>query len=201
MPSWLFAQVFPFLSRHEPKPIGSARRDLLQGLSGEVLEIGAGSGVNFALYPSDVTLTATDYSRHMMKKLARPAREAGIDVVLRQADVRQLPFEDDSFDHTVATEVFCSVPEQQQGFTEISRVTRPGSSVRFLEHVAAEGGRLRRMQDWGTPVWRHLADGCHLNRETVAAIGESSLVVDRVEVIEGGPALFPVRVIHAHVPP
>ena len=140
MASWLFAQVFPFLSRHEPKPIGAARRDLLQGLSGEVLEIGAGSGVNFALYPSDVTLTATDYSRHMMKKLAAPAREAGIDVVLRQADVRQLPFEDDSFDHTVVTEVFCSVPAQQKGFAEMLRVT-PTRGQRPLSRTRGGGGR------------------------------------------------------------
>lgn len=200
MASWLFAQVYAKIAHREAAPIRGARKRLFAGLHGDVLEIGAGTGLNFQFYPEGVTLTATDYSEHMMKKLAEPARDAAIEITVQQADVQDLPFDDESFDHTVATLVFCSVPQPQRGYAEILRITKPGGSVRFLEHVVAEGPRQRRLQDWITPAWKRIGDGCHLNRDTVAAVRESGLAVDSVEEVDGAPALFPMRVIYAHKP-
>ena len=200
MASWLFAQVHGFLVEHEPAAIKEARSTLFDGLAGEVLEVGAGTGVNFRYYPDGVSLTASDYSPHMMRKLEQPARDASIPITLRQADAQKLPFETDSFDHALVTLVFCSVPDPQAGFAELERVVRPGGTVRLLEHVQSSSARTSSLQSWITPVWKHIGDGCYLNRNTVATIEASGLAIDDVHEVDGAPRLFPIRVIRAHVP-
>ena len=200
MASWLFAQIMGFMAEHESKAIRTARGGLFDGLSGDVLELGAGSGVNFKHYPEGVTLTATDYSPHMLKKMQQPAARASIPVTVRQADAQALPFETDSFDHALITLVFCSIPDTAAAYDEIERVVRPGGTVRLLEHVAAPGGRTLQIQNRLTPFWRRIGDGCHLNRDTVAAARASGLNVDSVDTVDGTPRLFPMRVIRAHVP-
>ena len=200
MASWLFAQVHGFIVEREPTVIKQARRTLFDSLAGEVLEVGAGTGVNFRYYPDGVSLTASDYSPHMMRKLEQPARDASIPITLRQADAQKLPFKTNSFDHALVTLVFCSVPNPPAGFAELERVVRPGGTVRLLEHVQSTSARTSNLQRWITPVWKHIGDGCHLNRDTVATIEASGLAIDDVHEVDGTPPLFPIKVIRASVP-
>ena len=147
------------------------RRDLLAPLTGDVLELGSGTGLNLAHYPPTVErLVLTEPDRHMRAKLQarltdqRPA-PARVEVVDALAD--RLPFDDESFDAVVSTLVLCSVPDQRSTLREVRRVLRPGGRLVFLEHVAAhEKPRRHRWQRRVEPVWKRIAGGCHLTRDT-----------------------------------
>lgn len=200
MPSWLFAKYYPLIARNEPRGVRAARKALLDGLSGQILEVGAGTGINFPGYAAGLSVTATDYSPHMLKNARRAAAAADAAITVQRADVQDLPFDDDRFDHALATLVFCSVLDQQRGLAELLRVTKPGGSIRLIEHVRAEAPWPQRLQNWITPAWRRLGDGCRLNLDTVGAVEAAGLVIDSVEAVKGSPRLVPMRVIRAHVP-
>ncbi len=201
MPSRIFAAMSdPLMYRFEPRGVRDARGSLVGDLSGEVLEVGAGTGVNFDHYGAGARVTAIDYSPHMVKRAQRKAMQTEVDITVQQANVEQLPFADGQFDHAIATLVFCSVDEPAAGLAEIRRVTKAGGSVRLLEHVRADGRRMRRLQGWITPSWRLLSDGCHLNRDTVAAVERGGLTVDSVEDVAGTRGFVPWKVIRARVP-
>lgn len=173
--SWLFARVYDrFTAPAEEACFQAWRADLLAGLSGEVLEIGAGTGNNLAHYPEAVTrLVVTEPDAGMLERL-RPRLDRVRDsttVDVHEAGIEALPFEDASFDAVVVTLVLCSVPDQAAALAEIRRVLRPGGSFAFLEHVAAvdRPDRLvwqRRLE----PMWKRVAGGCCLTRETAEAI-------------------------------
>ena len=201
MPSRIFAAIYdPLMHRVEPRGVRDARGPLVGDLSGEVLEVGAGTGANFTHYGAGARVTATDYSPYMVKRAQRKAMQTEADITVQQANVENLPFADGQFDHAIATLAFCSVDEPAAGLAEIRRVTKPGGSVRLLEHVRADGGRIRRAQNWITPFWRLLNDGCHLNRDTVAAVERAGLTVESVEDVAGTPGFVPWKVIRARVP-
>ncbi len=201
MPSRLFARFYdPFMHRFEPPGVRAARGPMLAGLSGQVLEIGVGTGAGFPHYPPDATVTAIDYSPHMVRRARRKAQQAAIDVTIEQANVERLPFDDAQFDNAFATLVFCSVGSPRAGLAEIRRVTKPGGSVRFLEHVRSDRPRTRRLQNALTPFWRRLNDGCRLNRDTVAAIRDAGFTIESVEDVPGTPGFVPMKLVHARVP-
>lgn len=172
----------------------------MNGLSGDILEVGAGTGMSFALYGAEARVTAADYSPHMVKRAERKTTQSDAEVSVQQANVEQLPFGDQQFDHTVSTLLFCTVDDPAAGLAEIRRVTKAGGSVRFLEHVRADGGKARRVQGWLTPLWLLLNDGCHLNRETVHAVERAGFEIESVEPVPDTPGLFPMKQIHARVP-
>jgi diguanylate cyclase (GGDEF)-like protein len=200
MPSWLFAQIYDRGSRREPLNLREARKRLVAGLSGEILEVGVGNGLNLARYPGDAHVTATDYNQHMLRKAEGRASAARAEVDLRRADVQDLPFETGRFDHVVAGLGFCSVDDPPGGLRELIRVTRPGGSVRLLEHVGATPGWMRRTQTALTPVWRRVADGCRLDQDTVAIVQRAGLVVDEVIYLPRLARIAPLRLIYAERP-
>ncbi len=201
MPSRIFAAIYdPLMHRIEPQGVRDARGPLVDDLTGDVLEVGAGTGANFEHYSTAAHVTATDYSSHMVKRARRKAAQAEADVTVCEANVGSLPFTDGQFDHAVATLVFCSVDDPAAGLAEIRRVTKAGGNVRFLEHVGADGGRPRRVQNWLTPLWRRMNDGCHLNRDTVQEVERAGFEVEAVESIPKTPRLVPMKVIRARVP-
>ena len=146
-----------------------------------MLEIGAGTGLNLPRYrhASRVTVVEPDttYARRLEERAA--AAPVPVEVVIGKAE--QLPFRDDTFDHAVASLALCSVDDLDTVLRELRRVLRAGGSLVFLEHVRSESERRARWQDRLTPVQRRLADGCHLNRDTAAAIEQAGFELIEVE--------------------
>ena len=157
------------------------RRELLAGARADVLEIGAGTGLNFALYPAAVTrVRALEPDAAMAKRAGGKAAVATVPVELMAGSAQALPFPDATFDTVVGTLVLCTVPDPAGALEEVARVLRPGGRYLFLEHVRDEEGRAARRQDRVTPLWRHLAGGCHPNRETLKTLSASALAVEQV---------------------
>lgn len=161
--AWFYDRLSRAMERGE---MGRMRPRLLEGIAGDVVEIGAGTGLNFPHYPPGARVIALEPDPHMLKR-ARERVTPAID--LRQAPGEALPLEDASADAVVSTLVLCTVESQERSLTEIRRVLRPGGELRFIEHVRAQG-RLGRVQDALQPVWGQFSGGCHWNRRTEEAI-------------------------------
>jgi ubiquinone/menaquinone biosynthesis C-methylase UbiE len=179
--SWFLPAIYDTITRaSEEACLAAWRSDLLGGLSGDVLEIGAGTGANTAHYPASVKrLVLTEPDPGMFTKLERRAR--GIAAVLRQAPSDELPFDDASFDAVVCTLVLCSVPDPAGSLREIRRVLRPGGRLVFLEHVAADDPRRLAWQRRIEPLWKRVMGNCHLTRRTEQAILDAGFALERVD--------------------
>lgn len=156
------------------------RREVLAGATGRTIDLGAGTGVNRDLYPPAVTeLVMVEPDPHMFKQLHEKVREDGVELV--QASAQDLPFPDAGFDTAVFTLVLCTVPNPRAALAEAARVLKPGGKLLFIEHVRSQEPRLARWQDRLEKPWRFLGDGCHCNRDTVAAIESAPFEIERVE--------------------
>lgn len=158
------------------------RRQTLAAARGRTIDIGAGTGANLDLYPPQVTeLVMAEPDPHMTKRLRRRLAEAGSSAELVEAPAERLPVADSSFDTAVFTLVLCTVPDPKAALAEAARVLKPGGKLLFVEHVRADDPGLARWQDRLETPWRFFADGCHCNRDTLAAIEASPLSVESVE--------------------
>jgi len=144
------------------------REHLLKEAKGLVLEIGSGTGINFPLYQAAKKVIAAEPSRTMRSKSMKNLRLAKVPIELTEAKAEALPFKDETFDTIVMTLVLCSVDHPLKAINEAKRVLKPGGRILFLEHVRMNARFIGRLQDSLTPVWKHLCDGCHLNRRTLA---------------------------------
>jgi SAM-dependent methyltransferase len=142
-----------------------------------VIEVGAGSGLNFAHYPEEVEEVLAVEPEPYLRARAQKAADARVRVVEASAD--RLPAEDGEFDAGVASLVLCTVPDQAAALAELRRVLRPGGELRFYEHIRPDGvaGRIVRIIN---PVYGRLAGGCSLTRDTVPAIEAAGFSVLRV---------------------
>jgi ubiquinone/menaquinone biosynthesis C-methylase UbiE len=166
----VFAALYDrLLAPSERGWLGEQRRHLVGQASGQVLEIGGGTGANLAHYGAVDRLVVTEPEEPMRRRLEQRARSLGRAVVVDGAPAERLPFPDASFDTVVSTLVLCTVGDPAAALAEIARVLRPGGRLLFIEHVRGEG-RRGRLQERFTPVWGVLAGGCHLDRDTVSAI-------------------------------
>ena len=168
------------------------RRDLLSEAQGRTIELGAGTGANLDLYPETIAeLTLVEPDPHMVRRLRPKLSEARPGTELVQAPAERLPFQDSSFDTAVFTLVLCTVPDPAAALAETARVLRSGGQMLFIEHVRSADPALARWQDRFEKPWRFLGDGCHCNRDTVAALEASPLSLERVE--HGGlPKALPI---------
>lgn len=161
------------------------RDELLSGLSGKVLEIGAGTGLNLPHYPETVTrLVMAEPDAHMRRRLEKriashPRRCGQISTIDAVAEL--LPFPTATFDAVVSTLVLCSVEDPAAAASEIHRVLAPGGRLVFIEHVGGETGRVARRQRRLEPVWKRVAGNCHLTRDTSAVIEAAGFTLDVVE--------------------
>jgi ubiquinone/menaquinone biosynthesis C-methylase UbiE len=173
------------------REIGSYRDQLLAGLSGRVVEVGAGNGANFRHYPPAVQeVVALEPEPYLRAKAERAAREAPVPVRVMDALAGELPLESDSFDAAVASLVLCTIPDGPGALAEMRRVLKPGAELRFLEHVRADQprkARVQRMSD-GSGIWPLLGGGCHCSRDTIAAIEATGYSVERVHSFSLGPS-------------
>jgi ubiquinone/menaquinone biosynthesis C-methylase UbiE len=158
------------------------RQSLLSQASGAVLEIGFGTGANLKFYPSHIQSLAVIDSNPGMIPLARlHLMEGTVSVLLALASAEWLPFPSASFDTVVSTMTLCSVPHPSKVLQELLRVVKPGGRLLFLEHGESPDRSVRRWQDGLTPVWKHLGDGCHLNRPIAQVIQEQGWSVTALE--------------------
>lgn len=172
--SWLFAQVYEAgLRRTEVACLAEWRSALLSPLEGEVLEIGAGTGLNLAHYSPSVTrLVLTEPDPTMRGKLERRLRAHGRAAEVLGCSAESIPLPDASFDAVVTTLVLCMVQRPADALLEVRRILRPGGKLVFLEHVAAvDEPRRLAWQHRVEPVWKRvIAPHCHLTRDTEQAI-------------------------------
>lgn len=157
------------------------RRELLAAASGEVLEIGAGTGLNLRHYPSGLKrLVLAEPAALMGARIKLSRAPEGVATRLVRAPAERLPFEDASFDTVVSTLVLCTVSDPGRAVSEAVRVLRPGGRLLFCEHVAADGGWRRTLQGRSAGAWTAFADGCRCDRPTLTTI-ESRMRVETVE--------------------
>ncbi len=158
-------------------------------MRGDVLEIGAGTGANLGHYGTGLaTLTLTEPSRSMIRRLERRRDELAPRAKVLRAPAEDLPFEDDSFDTVVCTLVLCGVDDQPRTLRELRRVLRPGGELVFMEHVRSEEAKLARMQDRMNRI-NNLVAHCDCNRltlETIRAAGFSVTKLER-DTVSGAP--------------
>jgi ubiquinone/menaquinone biosynthesis C-methylase UbiE len=157
-----------------------------------VIELGAGSGANFAHYPTTVSeVVAVEPERYLRERAQQAAADAPIAVSVVDGVSDRLPGEAGSFDAGVAALVLCTVPDQPSALAELYRVIRPGGELRFYEHVVGHGkfeSRFQRLAD--ATFWPHVAGGCHMARDTTAGIEQAGFQIETCERFPFSPALF-----------
>lgn len=179
-----FARAYDrMLAAAERGELGERRAEIVGDAAGDVLEIGAGTGLNLPHYGDGVrSLTLTEpfgpMAAQLRDKLATRPDRAGAEVI--EAPAEALPFADGSFDSVVATLVLCTVTDQAASLAEIERVLRPGGRLHFLEHVRASTSGLARAQDLLHGPWFAAGHGCHCNRDTATAIERSGLAIEQL---------------------
>ncbi len=169
---------------------------LFQGLTGRVLDAGVGTGRNIQFYPPEAEVVGVDISPAMLARAERRRLSLGADVELRQMDVADLEFEDQSFDAAVATFLFCVLPDELQvpALREIGRVVKLGGTIRLLEYVRPRGAMRRAVNRLWEP-WIAWAYGAGFNRQTEEHVPEAGLeVVGSRLVVDDLIKLISIRV-------
>jgi SAM-dependent methyltransferase len=165
-----FARLWPFLADHESEQVRAMRRENLAGLTGRVLEVGAGTGTNFVLYPTSVEeVVGIEPEPRLTAAAQRTATTAPVPVSVSDCTVEELDPRA-SFDAVVCSLVLCSVDDPEIVLRQLFSQLRPGGELRYLEHVASGGvrGGLQRLVD--ATVWPRLFGNCHTHRDTETAI-------------------------------
>ncbi len=184
----LFAR---FWSRVSGRVVSNKRRaELLAGLKGRVVEVGAGDGRNFTYYPDGLSEIIAIEPEPYLRALAEvAARSAAAPITVIDGTVERMPLGDGSCDAVVSSLLLCSVAHQGDALAELQRVLTPGGELRFFEHVVAEPGLGRAVQHGldDTGVWPRLGAGCHLTRDTLASIAAAGFSIERSRRFTSGP--------------
>ena len=186
----IFAAMYERLSRSEREHnfMGPLRKEVIAQAQGVILEIGAGTGFNFAFYnPEQVErVEAIEPDSAMLRYARERLKTARVPITLTQAPVETLPFEDETFDSAVATLVFCSVTDPMRGLNEVRRVLKPGGILLLIEHVRAQGAFAQQLQNIITPVTKRVAGNCHWNRDTERSVINADFEIESRRDAGGG---------------
>jgi ubiquinone/menaquinone biosynthesis C-methylase UbiE len=179
----IFARVYPRLSAAMERTGGAELRDrMLAGLTGRVIEVGAGDGMNFMHYPPGVTsVLAVEPEPYLREIAERRAAQAPVTVKVVEGVAESLPGSEESFDAAVVSLVLCSVGDPRAVLTEVHRVLKPGGELRFLEHVRAQTPVLLGVQRVLGVIWPMLFGGCHLTRDPSTAIRAAGFTIGRLD--------------------
>jgi SAM-dependent methyltransferase len=187
----VFARVYPRIAHTAERGGGAEhRRALLEGLTGRVIEVGAGHGLNFPYYTRGVTQVLAVEPEPYLRGLARRAAlGAPVPIEVTDGIAEALPAENDEFDVAVVSLVLCSVDDQEAALGEIVRALRGGGELRFYEHVISNrptAARIQRALD--ATIYPSLAGGCHCARDTAAAITQAGFEIERQERLDFKPS-------------
>lgn len=173
-----FARLWTVMSGHEPAAVRRLRHDNLAGLTGRVLEVGAGTGTNFAHYPPGVTeVVALEPERRLAELARSAAAHAPVPVTVSEETVEQYRA-DEPFDAVVCALVLCSIEDPDAVLRDLSALLQPGGQLRYLEHVAGSGVRARVQRVADATVWPRLLGNCHTHRHTESAIAAAGFAVE-----------------------
>lgn len=182
----------PLVAPFDPLGVRRWRRWVISAARGRVLELGIGTGMNLPHYSVaesrsvQTAVSAIDPDLASLRRAFSRRSRAFHPVALYQARAEELPFSDDAFDVVVGSLVFCSIRDPNLALREVRRVLKSGGVFRVIEHVRAPNHIVADLQDAVTPVWKHVAGNCHLNRDTLAAVESSGLSVREVHRHLGG---------------
>jgi ubiquinone/menaquinone biosynthesis C-methylase UbiE len=184
---WVFAAWYDRVSGPlERAVLGERRARLLADLDGDVLDVGAGTGVNLPYFRRASGVVAAEPDPAMRRRLTAKLGAARVPVEVTADAAETLRHPDASFDAVVFTLVLCSVASVDRALAEARRVLRPTGRLVVLEHVRGEGP-LARWQDRVTPLWSRVNAGCQLGRETAAAVERAGFRFERVEYFDPFP--------------
>ena len=167
------------------KPFMIQRTKIIPFARGNVLEIGIGSGLNIPLYDTDLVkkIVGVDPSAAMHSLAKERINESPVSIEFISADAAEIPLQDQSIDTIVCTYTLCSVSNPQQVLKEVKRLLKPGGKFLFSEHGNAPDENVVKFQHKLEPVWKFLADGCHLTRSIPDLLDESDMKIDIIETM------------------
>lgn len=192
MSGWYERNILPHVVAWvmDNKRTATLRPRVLDGLSGDVLELGFGAGLNLPHYPSGVTrVLAVDPDLTGRALAAERISASPVDVAFVGLDGATLDVPDASVDAVAATWTLCTIPDVTSALSEVVRVLKPGGTFSFIDHARHPEPGVAAWQDRVNPLWKPLAGGCHLNRDIAALVRASGLAVDVEAWQEKGPRL------------
>ncbi len=193
-----FARLWTVMSAHETPLLRRLRAENLAGLSGRVLEVGAGTGTNFAFYPDSVTqVVAVEPETRLAPKAREAAASAPVPVKVVESTIEALPQTDpdhELFDAVVCSLVLCSVGDPESVLRELNTLLKPGGELRFFEHVASPGwrGAVQRLAD--ATVWPRISGNCHTHRDTERSVAAAGFSIEKTRHQSTLPAWVPLPV-------
>jgi SAM-dependent methyltransferase len=173
-----FARVWPVVATHEAQSIRALRRENLAGLSGRVLEIGAGIGTNFPHYPDSVDEVIAVEPEPRLAARARAAADAVPTRVVVTGETAEGFGSGEPFDAVVCSLVLCSVRDPDAVLRRLYSLLQPGGELRYLEHIASAGARGRFQRFVDATLWPRLFGNCHTHRDTERSIRAAGFHID-----------------------
>jgi ubiquinone/menaquinone biosynthesis C-methylase UbiE len=179
----------------EKNVFAELRKRLVETAHGRVLDVGAGTGANLPHYLSDqiTELVLLDVDPGMLDRARQKVANLAMKVTFRIGSAEDLPFEDAAFDSVVFTLSLCTIPDPARALREAKRVLAADGELLVLEHVRAQDAGMARWQGRLNPIWRLIASGCHLDRDTLGQIEAAGFVVESADVALESALPFPLR--------